>query len=169
MQTVNQGRSSSQFVLVLIAFFLFIFAAVPARAQYTIVADLYGAVMTRPNDGNTIIRQNQQLYNDRFFQCISQKISSLDQAAQNHYAWCYEVHSDPENIAQCIQENEPAKLAQMLRIIGATAAGDVVWSNTIEGTVAIVGKREFESMYPGMWEQLQRSAMVSLRPVLTCQ
>lgn len=165
-QRYNRSRTRWLFALALTpAILVTTLCASPAQAEYTIVFELYREVMLYPESGDQLINQNSQLYDQRFYTCLDDRMAYLTVAATNHYRWCDEVHSNPRFRSQCYNDNDPAKMHSVLRDIRAAATGQAAWSESFNSQVARLGK----SLMPDLYMQLTQAVMPVVRPYLLCQ
>lgn len=136
-----------------------------AQEPYSLVYDLYYAIMESPESGNELIANITNRFDDRFYECLGELSERWSVYAQNHYQYCDRVHGDPNRRANCNQQNEPAKFHHWLRTIRVVTRGEMRWSDTIIAQAAVMGKR----IVPQMYIQAHRSIIPSYRPDLLCQ
>lgn len=136
-----------------------------AQQPYSIVYDLYFAIVVMPEDGDAIIARNQRLFDNHFYRCLNEVHQRYTDESQNHYQFCDSVHINPARRQQCYRENEPAKFAQWFATINQVTRGQIRWSNTIIGQATILGKQQLGALYVN----LQRQITPLHRPYMICQ
>jgi len=146
------------------------FINIPAFAQqgYSIVYDLYYNLMLYPENGDNTISRNQTIFDGQFYSCLSAVQQRAQRAAQQHTAQCNMIN-DLSRRAKCEQGNEGAKLWTWTRRVRSACQGQILWSQTDIGQVAIIGKNALESMTPGQYENIVKTTVPQWRSFLMCQ
>lgn len=152
---------------VIFALCLLLIAPVGAQQRHSLVYDLYYQLMLYPEHGNQLILNNIAVFDGEFYNCLSTVRERARQEALRHSAVCNHF-ADPYQKARCEANNEGAKLFRWTNEIQAVCQGNIMWSNTLTGRAAIVGKQALESVNPGQYEQIVRTQLPALRPFFMC-
>ena len=142
----------------------------PAHSQqgYSIVYDLYYQLMLYPENGDSLIQNNQALFDSRFYSCLNTVQHRAQQAALQHNATCDNI-IDPHARAQCEKNNEGAKLWSWTRQVRSACSGSILWSQTDIGWATSLGKRELDARMPGKYESTVRTMVPQWKSVFICE
>lgn len=148
---------------------ILVFSWIPSagwtQEPYDIIYQLFYEVTVAPYQADSIIAANRHLYDQRFFGCMDALTARYTYLAQNHYEYCRERHpSEQQAHANCIRDNEAAKMRQWLLTMDAATREQIIWSQSMQGQAAIQG-------YQALGDQWLRNAETTIpgeRPYLSC-
>jgi hypothetical protein len=143
----------------------FPFDNVYSQQPYDIVYQLYYEISKSPSSGDSLIQNNQHLFDNQFHSCLDELLAKFQGAAVNHYQYCDTVYIDPADRTRCRNENEPAKMHHFLRAVDSVIRGQHRWAETMMGQTMIMAE---QLVPPAQYLQITEAGIPPLRPQLLC-
>lgn len=140
-----------------------------ASAPYDTVYQLFYNLTLSPETGDSQIESNKQLFTDRLYECASELIAKFQNFAMDHYKYCDQVHIDPEYLANCKNQNEPAKMYSWLREIIPVTRGEMLWSESFMDSATILGKKAMVDVGKGeQYIHIVKTSVPPWKPLMVC-